>query len=236
MYLLTQIGFIVLTLLCLGLILKQLRQALSQADLSVKQQKRIWVGTCLGLLVWLSFLSLVSLSGFFSNFSGFPPRIGIVLIVPLITILILTFSRNINSLLKVIPPQSILYLQSFRVIVELLLWLLFIQNILPVQMTFEGQNWDILVGLTAPVVAYFSFVRRSWPRVVVILWNVLGLLLLANIVIIAMLSMPTIFRVFMNDPANTIVAQFPFIWLPGVLVPIAYSMHFFSLKQQILSR
>jgi hypothetical protein len=45
------------------------------------------------------------------------------------------------------------------------------------------------------------------------------------------LSMPTSLRYFMNEPSNTIVAQFPFILLPGVLVPIAYTMHIFSLRQ-----
>jgi hypothetical protein len=35
----------------------------------------------------------------------------------------------------------------------------------------------------------------------------------------------------MNEPANTLVAGFPYIVLPGILVPIAYSMHIFSLRQ-----
>jgi hypothetical protein len=43
--------------------------------------------------------------------------------------------------------------------------------------------------------------------------------------------MPTPFRYFQNEPANTLVAKFPFILLPGILVPIAYSMHIFSLRQ-----
>jgi hypothetical protein len=35
----------------------------------------------------------------------------------------------------------------------------------------------------------------------------------------------------MNEPANTIVAVFPISWLPGLLVPLAYTLHIFSLKQ-----
>ena len=56
-----------------------------------------------------------------------------------------------------------------------------------------------------------------------------------NIVVIAVLSMPTPIRYFMNEPANVIVGQFPFILLPGVLVPIAYAMNIFSLRQLLLS-
>jgi hypothetical protein len=54
--------------------------------------------------------------------------------------------------------------------------------------------------------------------------------------IIAILSMPTSFRYFMNEPANTIVAQFPFIYLPGVLVVLAFAFHVFSLRQLVLKR
>jgi hypothetical protein len=43
--------------------------------------------------------------------------------------------------------------------------------------------------------------------------------------------MPTPIRYFMNEPANTLVARFPYILLPGVLVPIAYTIHIFSLRQ-----
>jgi hypothetical protein len=39
----------------------------------------------------------------------------------------------------------------------------------------------------------------------------------------------------MNEPANTLVAKFPFILLPGVLVPLAYGLHILSLRQIYLS-
>ena len=98
-------------------------------------------------------------------------------------------------------------------------------------MTFEGRNWDILAGLTAPIFGYYCFVKKQWPKGIAIAWNIAGLALLANIVTIAVLSMPTPARIFMNEPANTIVAEFPFIWLPGILVTIAYCFHIFSLRQ-----
>jgi hypothetical protein len=35
----------------------------------------------------------------------------------------------------------------------------------------------------------------------------------------------------MNEPANLLVTKFPFIMLPGMLVPLAYGLHFLSLRQ-----
>jgi len=70
----------------------------------------------------------------------------------------------------------------------------------------------------------------------VTIWNYFGLVTLVNIVTIAMLSTPLPIRMFMNEPANTIVTLFPIIWLPAMLVPLAYTLHIFSLKQMAMLR
>lgn len=185
-------------------------------------------------MLWMLILSGLSLSGFFSKFGTMPPRFVIIVIVPLITLIwVLLISKTTKNILTYVPKQTIINLQVFRVIVEILLWVLFIQNLLPIQMTFEGRNFDILAGITAPLVVYFGIVKYQWPRIVLIVWNLISLGLLINIVTIAILSFPTPFRYFMNEPANTIVAEFPFVWLPGFLVPLAYGLHFLSLRQLI---
>lgn len=185
---------------------------------------------------WMIFISILSFQGFFQDFSSTPPKIFIVLIVPLaITIFFLTSSKT-NRLLLSIPEEKLIYIQSFRVVVEILLWMLLLNNLLPVQMSFEGRNFDILAGLTAPVIAYFCYTKKKWSSTVALVWNFVGLALLLNIIVIAILSMPTKFRMFMNEPSNTIVAYFPVILLPGILVPVAYAMHLFSIKQILLKK
>jgi hypothetical protein len=118
-------------------------------------------------------------------------------------------------------------------LVELALWLLFINNIIPVQMTFEGLNYDILIGLSALLIGYYSLSISKWPRVVALLWNFAGLLLVTNIFIIALLSTPSPLRQFFNEPANTVIAYFPFVWIAAFIVPFAYLMHILSIKQII---
>jgi hypothetical protein len=111
----------------------------------------------------------------------------------------------------------------------------FEQGKLPIQLTFEGRNFDIISGITAPIVA-FLLSKNLVSRGVVIVWNVVSLGLLINVVATAVLSLPTPFRVFMNEPANRIVAEFPVIWLPGLLVPLAYGLHFLSLRQLLIPK
>jgi hypothetical protein len=233
-FLLAATGFILLTVLFYTLLLRELKIALPKTNFRPEEQKRIINGAWLSLIGWFVIVSVLSLSGILVDFSKLPPRIFIILIIPLVTIVTITFSKKLKTILEVIPSQNIIRLQSFRVLVEILLWLLFIENLLPVQMTFEGRNFDIIAGLTAPIIAYFGFAKKALPKSVIIIWNILCLGLLLNIVAIAMLSMPTPFRFFMNEPSNTIVGHFPIVLLPAFLVPLAYGLHFFSLRQLLL--
>jgi hypothetical protein len=103
-------------------------------------------------------------------------------------------------------------------------------------MTFEGRNFDMLSGVLALVAGYVMWKYPSAAKRAGIIYNLIGLGLLLNIVIVAILSMPTPFRYFMNEPANTIVAWFPFIYLPGVLVVLAFAFHVFSLRQLLVHK
>ena len=230
LYFLAQAGFILLPLLYYGLFLKALRSGLAKTNFIPSKRKRIFYGAVIALSGWTILISILSITGIILDFSTVPPKLFIVLIIPFVSILVITFTKTSKEILDVIPTHHIIRLQSFRMVVEILLWILFIQNLLPVQMTFEGRNFDILAGLSAPFIAYLCRAKKL-HRSIALLWNVICLGLLMNIVIIAVLSMPTPFRVFMNEPSNTIVAHFPFVFLPGLLVPLAYGLHFFSLRQ-----
>ncbi len=235
LYLLAQIGFAVITVIFFYMLYREFKIALPLTVLSEAQQKK-FLNTFLAVLVgWTVVVSALSLAGVMGNFEIFPFNIGPLLMLPLIASILFTFSRSLREVLPHIHPARIIRLQVFRVFVEILLWLLFIDNLLPIQMTFEGQNFDVLSGLTAPVIAFLAF-RNKLSKQVLIVWNFVCLGLLINIVTVAVLSMPTPFRYFMNEPANTIVAQFPISWLPTFLVPLAYLLSFISIRQLTLKK
>ena len=234
-YSLIQVAFVVLTITFFGLLLKEFKIALTKSALDHQQKKKTFSRLLLGLVLWAAFVSGWSMSGRMADFSIFPFNVLPILIIPLITILIITFSKTFWEILIHVPAQNLVRLQSFRFFVEILLWALFIQNQLPIQMTFEGRNFDVLSGLSAPIVAYLIS-RQKLSRGGLIIWNILCLGLLLNILVTAILSMPGPMRVFINEPANTIVTAFPVSWLPGLLVPLAYGLHFLSLRQLAIKK
>jgi hypothetical protein len=61
-------------------------------------------------------------------------------------------------------------------------------------------------------------------------WNAAGLALLFTILAIAVLSVPFPFQHFGRGPANLMVADFPFIWLPTWFIPVALYAHLASMR------
>jgi hypothetical protein len=190
----------------------------------------------LAFLAWLFFLKDLAEKGFFLDFESMPPRILVAILPALAALLILSLTRGLDGTLARIPPATLVYLQSFRIVVEFVLWQLVSAGVAPEIMSFHGRNFDILVGLSAPVMAYCCFTRRIWPERVALWWNVAGILVLLNTVVHAQLATPSPFRVFHTTPPNTFIAYPPYVLLPAFLVPLAWFFHAMSIRQLLMRR
>jgi hypothetical protein len=112
-----------------------------------------------------------------------------------------------------------------RVPVELILFQLFLHGAVPKRMTFEGGNYDIVSGLTAPLIYYFGTVKRRWNEKLILTWNFICLTLLLYIVVSAVLSAPFPFQQFSFDHPDIALLYFPYIWLPCCIVPLVLFSH-----------
>ena len=127
-------------------------------------------------------------------------------------------------------------LHVIRIPVEVVLFWLFIHKGVPELMTFEGRNFDILSGLTSPLVYYFGFIKKRLNNKSLILWNLACLALLFNIVLNAVFSAPSPFQKFAFDQPNIAVLHFPFVWLPAFVVPVVLLAHLVSIRQLLIGR
>lgn len=190
-------GFILLTVVSYGYLLFKIRS------------RRLLI-ICVG---WMVFLAAWSYSGIATRFELFPLNLAPVFVIPAVAIILFTIKGT--HVIKDLSLKTLTSLQVFRVFVEILIWGSFTQDLLPIELTFEGTNWDIVSGITAPIAALL-LTKSKWGLAT---WNFICLALLINVVSTAMIVRPQT------------VAIFPFILLPGMLVPLAYALSFFSLRK-----
>jgi hypothetical protein len=179
----------------------------------------------IGASAWLAFTGSLAASGFFARFDSMPPRFLLVFLPMLIAPMWLARSRIGELLADRAPLAWLIGFHAFRVPLELVMHQAAIEGTMPQQMTYTGLNFDIVTGSTAIVVALLAALGSA-PRWLIAAWNALGSLLLLNIMVVAVASLP-IFRAFGDDAAhvNTWVAYFPFVWLPASLVASALFGH-----------
>jgi hypothetical protein len=181
-------------------------------------------------LVWLLVTGAAAAGGLFADFNEVPPKLPLVLLVCLV--LLIRFSRTGQNarIIHFAPLAWPIAIQSMRVIIEIGLWQLHRDGLVPKHMTFEGHNFDILVGLTAPVVAYG--LSQGWISTrAATLWNFASIGFLVAIVFMAITSAPGPAHLNWPGVPNTALALFPTVWLPTFFVPLAIFGHATSLRQ-----
>ncbi|MGV3639174.1 MAG: hypothetical protein ACO1NZ_01570 [Adhaeribacter sp.] len=188
------------------------------------------------LLLWAVVTAVLGLSGFYRQGFAMPPRF-VLLVGPGIALTLLTLlTRQGRNFLNKIEIRDLTLLQTVRIPVEITLWQLYAASLVPQVMTFEGRNFDILTGLSAPLVYYLVLKRKVLSPAWLLAWNFMGLLLLFTIMAIAILSLETPFQRFGLDQPNVGVTYFPFVWLPGIIVPAALFSHLVSIRKLLLAR
>lgn len=183
---------------------------------------------------WLILQGFVAGSGFYLVTGVLPPRFLWLVIPPLITIVLFFVTKPGRVVLDRIDTRTLTYLHSVRLPVEITLWLLFTNKLVPEVMTFEGRNLDILSGVTAPFVAFFGYTKAKLGRSVMLAWNFICLALLINIVATAIFAAPFPFQKLGFEQPNVGVLYFPFIWLPGFIVPLVLFSHLATIRQLLL--
>jgi hypothetical protein len=166
---------------------------------------------------------VLAVRGILANWQHVPPPILPVVAGPVVLAIVTAFSPVGGRAATRLSFAQLIGYQAFRLPLELVMHQAAVSGLMPEQMSFTGRNFDILTGVLAIPVA-IAAARGSAPRWLIVAWNAVGTLLLANIVAIAVASMPML-AVFGPDRLNTWIADPPYIWLPGVLVPSALLGH-----------
>ncbi len=183
------------------------------------------------LLGWITLQSVLGLTGFYQAINPSPPRFPLLVLPGFIVVIGLMSTKSGQRFINGLDLRFLTLLHLVRLPVELVLFWLFVQGAVPQLMTFEGRNFDILAGLSAPIIYYLGFVRKRLSKTALIIWNILCLGLVVNIAINGLLSAPTPLQQFAFDQPNIALAYFPFVLLPSVVVPMVIFAHLAAIRR-----
>lgn len=183
------------------------------------------------IALWMLIQWLTASAGFYKNFVSVFPRMFWAVIPAVMAVVYFGIIRNNIHHFNL---RHLTLIHLVRIPVELLLLCLYYDKEVPVEMTFEGRNFDILAGITALLVFHRWFYSSRKGLKALLIWNFAALALLFNIVITAVLSLPLPFQVFGQAQPNIAVTYFPFIWLPAVVVPVVLFAHIISIRKILM--
>jgi hypothetical protein len=214
------ITFILTTFLTVGFLLSAVKQTVFD---TLPAKILIFL-----LAFWIIFTAVLALNGFYAE-NTFPPRVAALGVLPALLLICAYFIFFRRNFIEKLPLKTLTLLSVIRIAVELCLMWLAHHQMIPQSMTFEGRNFDILSGISAPVVYFLAFRGGKTNRPLLIVWNLAALALLLNVVITAILAFPAFSPNVAPELQNRAVAYFPYIWLPAVVVPIVFFSHLASL-------
>jgi hypothetical protein len=188
---------------------------------TVRRRRAMRVGSA--VLAWLLVTALVAASGMLRRFDATPPPFAFLALAVGVIGVAVPCSPLGTLLVRGVPLWALVGFQVFRFPLELVMHRAYLEGVMPVQMSYAGQNYDIVTGITAGVLGLLLR-RRTVSPWIVAAWNVLGFALLVNIVTIAIVSTP-LFEWFGKERVNVFVTYPPFVWLPAILVTAALMGH-----------
>ena len=190
--------------------------------------------TIVGAIILFTVFSMLGFSGIFENFEARPPRFFLLLPSIIIANIFIWRSQWARDVVSMVPLWVLVGFQGFRFMPEYLLHTAYLDGLAPIQMTWHGYNFDVLSAVIGILAGWW--LARGGREMIAWIASVVGIVLLATILFIAVTSAPTPFRLFINEPANTFVASFPYILLPGVHVFLAILVHGLTIKKLLQAR
>ncbi len=187
-------------------------------------------------LVWLVICSEVAGSDWLLDPQADPPGLVVLAAPAWLAALVLSLLPATGRLIDHASGFWLVLFQSFRVGVEVLLIWLAVCGHLPDAMSFGGLNYDLIAGVSAPIVAVTAFRYRVVGWRMVIAWNIIGLALLIGAAAVLVLSLRSPWQQVASLRPPIALVQVPYIWLLVFTMPLSLAGHLMSIRQMVRRR
>ncbi|MEL6194606.1 MAG: hypothetical protein AAFR66_21280, partial [Bacteroidota bacterium] len=229
---LLEISYVALMILMNVIIYLIGQYAIERTSESPSEARKLKLKLAAYLTSWQVYLFGIASTGILQNYSP-PPRFVIFLVLPAFIFIGVFLSRNKSKRwIAGIPKSWAVYYQTFRILIESLFVFSVAAGTLHYHVTIEGYNFDMIFAFTAPVIGFLVFGRKILPVAVVKVWNYLGLTVIASIIFLFLTT--TMLPEMYGSTEPLLPKEFgmyPYVVVPGFLMPSAVFMHVFSLVQ-----
>lgn len=181
-----------------------------------------------GLVSWYAVVFILGLIGFFGQTIIFIPFIAFGFVVVFTLLRFLYNHPYILKVFEVIPLHWLIGVQIFRLMGYGFLSFYFL-GLLPAAFAIPTGVGDVIIGLTAPVVAFLLIKGRA--KNLALIWNYLGIGDLALALTLGVLTYPRPIQLLPSNPSNELIALFPLVMVPLFAVPLSILLHLFTLKR-----
>ncbi|WP_353722014.1 hypothetical protein [Dyadobacter sp. 676] len=182
---------------------------------------------------WVAIQCTTALTGYFSITDTIFPRLLLVAAPPAVLMAWLFLAAPGKALMDRMNLDLLTMVHVVRAPIEVVMYWSFIDKLVPHEMTFGGGNPDILAGLSTPCVYYWGVMRSGMKWRLMVAWNFLCLGLLLNAIHRALLAAPFFFQTIGLDQPNVLVSHFPFVLLPGIVVPVLMCAHLVVIRNLV---
>jgi hypothetical protein len=217
------------TTLMLAIMLSGINAALRRAGWAGPSRMRA-VGTIAAILIgWFALAVVMSRMGIYRAAAERAPTIQYGIVIPFaIGLALLWRWRTLWRVIDAIPQHWLVGIQVFRVLGGVFL-VLYAAGRMPGLFALPAGIGDVLIGASAPLVAWAFLRDPQGNRGSVMVWNALGILDLVVALATGFLTAPSPLQGAAFDLPNTMITDFPLILVPVFLVPFWILVHIASL-------
>jgi hypothetical protein len=186
------------------------------------------IRTSLGAVLWLAVTGGAAGTGLLDP-GPMPPPLFVFFFTCLSAATALALSPLGRRMAESVSWAALIGVQVFRLPLELILHRWYEEGIVPIQMTFEGWNFDIVSGVACGLAAVWLFFRPR-DRRVALGANIVGSALLMVVMGLAMTSAPGPLFSFTDSPPIQLPLHFPTVWIVSVCVAGALFFHIVTFR------
>ena len=218
------------TLATLVVLMSGLRVIVAKSGWPPTAQKTVMYRAGFAIVGWLVVGVALAIGGVYQGASERFPTVQFGLLAPILIGISMWFVPSVRRIVNLAPQSWVVGIQLYRALGVIFL-ILFAVGELPGEFALPAGAGDVLVGLTAPLVAraYARNPRGSRSRV--LWWNILGMADLVIAVTTGVLTAPSPLQQLAFDRPNALITQFPLVLVPTYLVPLSILLHLASVTK-----